>query len=98
VTKLHPPRRIRTILPDNVVVFDGNGVQASAGLLVLKLRAYNGYPEILAGNGLFAGMYEKVVLGSALAANCPWFTKRGIAILLTDPTEMTSAPFAGVEA
>jgi hypothetical protein len=79
-------------------VFDGNSVQASSGLLVSKLKAYSGYPEMFAGNGLFAGKYEKVALGSESTANCPRCPNIGVAILLTDPTAMTSAPVAGVEA
>jgi hypothetical protein len=55
VRKGHVPLRIKTIFSDSEDVLDGNSVQASAGLLILKSRAYSGYPEMFAGNGLFAG-------------------------------------------
>jgi hypothetical protein len=70
-------------------------VQASAGLLILKSRAYSGYPEIFAGNGSFAGEYWKVEFTVELTEKYPWYINRGIVILSTDPTAMTPKPFAG---
>jgi hypothetical protein len=50
------------------------------------------------GNGLLAGKYSNVELDEALAVKYPSYVNRGVLILSTDPTAMTSIPFAGVEA
>jgi len=98
LTKVQVPLRMRIICPVRFDVFAGNGEHPSAGLLVLKSRAYSGSPEISIGNVSRAGRYANVLFDSSSTVNLPSNATEGVIVFVTDPIEITFSPLLGVEA